>query len=139
MSKKLRLHIITPDKNMFDDEVDSVIMRGVDGDFGILAGHTPFATVLGYGKMRIVNEGREREASMLGGFVEVHNDIITVLSDAAEWSDEIDVKRAEAALQRAERDLKNAKSTLEVNRAALQLRRAHVRIDVSSYSMAKHK
>ncbi len=136
MANKIHLRIITPTRCMFEDDVEMVIMRAVDGEIGFMAGHVPLTTVLDYGVMKITTDGSEtKEAVVLGGFVEISDNTITVLSDVAEWPDEIDIKRAEEAKQRAERRLNEKASEVDTRRAELALRRATVRLDVSSYTI----
>ncbi len=126
---KLSLKIITPERNMFDGEVDMVIMRTTSGDVGILHGHQPLVTVLDYGVLTLKNEGEEdKKAALLGGFAEVNENGMSILTDAAEWSEEIDVVRARKAKERAEARLKNIDSNVDVMRAELALKRALVRI-----------
>ena len=136
MPKRIRLKIITPLRALYNDDVDMVVLRGVNGDIGILPGHENYAAVLGYGPLRILNNGKEdSELAILGGFAEVSNNVVTVLSDAAEWPDEIDRLRAEAAKERARHRMQQKNSDTDMKRAELSLRRALVRIEVSSYPL----
>lgn len=128
---KIRLRIVTPVKQMYDSEVDMVIMRAETGEMGILHGHQPLTTTLGYGILYIKNDGEELRATMFGGFADVQPDCITILSDAAEWPDEIDLDRATAAKERAEKRLNNNERGVDVIRAELALRRALLRLDVN--------
>jgi len=140
MSKRLRLKIITPLRLLYDNDADMVILRGENGDMGILPGHESRAAVLGYGPLRIFNNGaEENELAVLGGFAEILNDRVTVLSDAAEWPDEIDRVRAEAAKERAEQRIQQKNYDTDMQRAELSLRRALVRIEVSSYPLIRDR
>lgn len=132
MANKLSLKIITPSRNMFEGEVDMVIMRSLSGDVGILYGHQPMVTVLDYGVLTIKNNGEEKKAAVLGGFVEINSEGMSVLTDAAEWSDEIDILRARKAKERAEARLKNTQTNIDIRRAELSLKRALVRLDIGS-------
>ncbi len=135
--KKLHLQIITPVKRLFDDEIKTVSMRGVEGDFGILPAHEPFTTILSYGILKITTvDGNELRATVFGGFVEVLPDQVTILTDSAEWPDEINKERAMASKERAESRLKNP-SNVDVKRAELALHRALVRIEATSYAHKK--
>lgn len=131
VDKKIRIRIVTPVRQLYDKEVDMVIIRGSEGDLGIMSGHQAITTALGYGIMKIKNDGEEIIAIVFGGFAEINPNQITILSDAAEWPDEIDVKRAEDAKERAEKRLKS--EDIDVYRAELSLRRALVRIEGSNY------
>ncbi len=130
MANKLSLKIITPTRNMFEGEVDMVVMRTKSGDVGILHGHQPMVTILDYGVLTIKNDGEDRQAAVLGGFAEISSEGMSVLTDAAEWSNEIDVVRAEQAKERAEARLKTVQANIDVQRAELSLKRALVRLSL---------
>ncbi|MBQ6553637.1 MAG: ATP synthase F1 subunit epsilon [Firmicutes bacterium] len=130
---KIALKVITPSREMYNGEADMVIMRTKSGDVGILHGHQPMVTVLDYGVMRIQNEGEEdKNAAVFGGFAEINAESITVLTDAAEWSDEIDLSRAEEARKRAEERLKSRSADIDVARAELALKRSLIRIGLKN-------
>ena len=140
MPGTIRLKVITPSKRLVDEDVNMVILRGSEGDMGILPGHENRIAALGYGALRAFgDEGEMKRLAVLGGFAEVRADAVTVLSDAAEWADEIDASRAEAAKLRAEQRLQQAEEGVDMQRAELALRRALVRIEVSSYPLIKER
>ena len=117
-SRKIRLNIVTPKRILYDKEVDMVILRSTEGDLGILSGHQEVTFALDFGLMRIdENGGDEIIAAVFGGFCEVTPNKITVLSDGAEWPDEIDEKRAEDAKERAERRINSQKHDINFYRA----------------------
>lgn len=129
---KLSLKIVTPSRIMFDGEADMVIMRTKSGDVGIMHGHQPMVTVLDYGVMKIQNSGEDDKlAAVFGGFAEINSDGMTILTDIAEWSDEIDKSRAEKARERAEERLSRHDKNTDMMRAELSLKRALTRINVS--------
>ena len=129
---KIHLRIVTPERNLYDEHVDMVVMRAASGDIGFMYGHTPLTTTLAYGVMRIiVDSSTELKATVFGGFAEVMPDHITILSDAAEWPEEIDPTRAQSAKERAEERIRAHETTLDSKRAELALRRALVRLDVA--------
>lgn len=130
MANKLSLKIITPSRNMFEGQVDMVVMRTQSGDVGILHGHQPMITILDYGVLSIKDNGEEKLAAVLGGFAEIGTEGMTILTDAAEWSNEIDVVRAKQAKERAEARLKSNNVNVDFNRAELALKRALVRLSV---------
>lgn len=132
MANKLSLKIITPTRNMFEGDVDMVVMRTKSGDVGILHGHQPMVTILDYGVLTIKNDGEDKLAAVLGGFAEISADGMNILTDAAEWSNEIDVVRAKEAKERAEARLKNTQANIDIKRAELALKRALVRLDLGS-------
>ncbi len=94
---KIRLRIVTPTGELYNNEASMVIMRGVNGDLGVLKGHQPLTTVLDYGLLKIKNGEQELVSTMFGGFVDVQPDVVTILTDTAEWLKDIDKKRAEEA------------------------------------------
>lgn len=132
MANKLSLKIITPTRNMFEGNVDMVIMRTKSGDVGILHGHQPMVTILDYGVLTIKNDGKEKLAAVLGGFAEISAEGMSILTDAAEWSNEIDIVRAKEAKERAEARLKNTQANIDIKRAELALKRALVRLDLGN-------
>ena len=130
---KIALKVVTPQREMFSGEADMVIMRTKSGDVGILHGHQPMVTVLDYGVMRIQNEGEDdKTAAVFGGFAQIDENGIIILTDIAEWADEIDLERAEQARKRAEERLSSRSSDIDVLRAELALKRSLIRIGLKS-------
>lgn len=126
---KIRLRIVTPVRELYDEEAEMVIMRSSIGDIGILHGHQPLTTTLDYGFLRIINGEDEVKATIFGGFASVDERGITVLSDAAEWPEEIDEGRAMAAKERAENRIRSNDDSVDIARAELALRRALIRLE----------
>ena len=86
-----RLLIVTPDRTLFDGDVQEVIARTTEGDVGILAGHTRYAAILKTGALTVKMENNEtRRAAVAGGVIKVSDEKTTVMSTAAEWAEEID-------------------------------------------------
>ncbi|MBM7684541.1 F0F1 ATP synthase subunit epsilon [Defluviitalea raffinosedens] len=131
---KLQLQIITPEKNFFSGEVDRVSFRTTEGDIGVLPNHQPLTAIISIGTIRIKQDGNERKASLIGGFAEIQPDKVTILTDAAEWPEEIDVRRAEEAKRRAEERLAKRTADINVARAESALRRALIRLELSQYN-----
>ena len=127
----VHLDIVTPDRFFFSEDVEMVIVRGIEGDIGILKDRAPITTPLRIGKIRIFQDKKERVASVVEGYVSVLDNVVTVVTDAAEWPDEIDVERAEEAKKRAEERLKSKKEGIDVLRAELALKRAINRLNIS--------
>lgn len=125
------LDIVTPYRQFFSEDVEMVIVRGLEGDLAILEGKSPIITPLKIGKIRIVQKGVERVAAVVDGYVSVIEGKTTIVTEAAEWPNEIDVKRAEKAKERAEKRMNQQKETIDIDRAELALKRAINRIDVS--------
>ena len=130
---KVKIRIVTPKREMYNGEADMVIFRTVNGDVGVMHGHIPLITVLGYGMLRIIdNNETVKTASMFGGFVEIDNEGVSILTDTSEWADEIDVQRAEEAKSRAEHRLGGAKvEDFDEARAELALKRAIIRLETA--------
>jgi len=129
----IRCEIVSQDRTVFAGDVDIVVLPGAGGEMGILPNHAPVLTTLKYGVIKIRRAGKEDVFAVAGGVAEVQPAIVTVLADAAENVEEIDVARAEAARQRAEEVL--AKGVPENNDAYLAmeaaLRRSNLRLDVA--------
>lgn len=129
MSEKTqRLEIVTPQKKVFSEDVKFLVAPGTDGELGILPEHAPLITSLNIGIMRIQQEGKNIKVVVTGGFMEVRNNKVTVLANAAERAEDIDVARAEAAKQRAEARLAAKTPDIDVLRAELALKRALTRL-----------
>lgn len=127
--RKFRLRIVTPTREFFNDDVTMVIMHTSTGDIGVLAGHQPLTTTLDYGVLRIKQSDKLLKATMFGGFADIQSDCITILTDAAEWPEDIDIKRAEQAKLRAENRIRDNKPDTDIKRAELSLKRAILRLD----------
>ena len=129
-NKKLRLKIVTPTKPVFDGDVDMVIMHTSDGQIGVLAGHQPVTTVMGYGLLRVYNDEKIEYFAVFGGFAEINSQGTTILADIAECPNEIDAERAKRAIERAERRKTEQKSDLDEKRLKMALRKASVRLEL---------
>lgn len=127
----LHLEIVTPDRLFFSEEVEMVIVRGIEGDLAILKNRSPITTPLKIGKVRIKQGEEEKIAAVVDGYISVTGNKATIVTEAAEWPDEIDVERAKAAKARAEQILKDKSSDMDIARAELALRRAINRLDIS--------
>ena len=128
------LKIVTPDGLLFDGQAEELIVRTTSGDLGILAGHINCVAPLGMGRATVVIDGSRRYGACIGGMVSVVNGAVTLLPTTFEWSDSIDLARAEDAKLRAEALLKQKDmSDAEISLAQAKLRRALVRKSVGSY------
>ena len=117
---KLTLHIVSPDASI-SQEVDEVSMPGVEGDFGVLPGHTPFFTVLRPGTMWY-RQGTEKHVLLVAmGFVEVLPDSVSVLAQVAERAEDLDEARAEAGMKRAEEVMTIGDHDIDFVRARLAM------------------
>lgn len=136
MSKELFiLDIVTPDKSFFQGEVEMAIVRTTEGDVGILKNHEPIVAPVSVGIIRIKRDGSFREAACAGGFITIDEEKVIVITDSAEWSDEIDINRAKDAADRASKRLEEKHDELNILRAKISMERALNRIRVSNKSM----
>jgi F-type H+-transporting ATPase subunit epsilon len=135
MANILRLRIVTPERLLLDEDVDEVTAPGTEGEFGVLPNHTTFLSSLQPGRLMYKRSGQTHVMAVSGGFAEVINNIMTVLTDSAELAGEINVERARRALQKAEEALKTLSPpnpAFMETQAALQ--RAQARIQIASSS-----
>ncbi|MFM2308721.1 MAG: hypothetical protein RLY87_842 [Chloroflexota bacterium] len=127
----LHLEIVTAERLVLSDDVDQVNAPTKDGRVGILPRHMPLLTVLTEGELSIIKGGVRTEFAVFGGFMEVLPDRVTILADACDRSDEIDLERAEEAKRRAEERLASRKSNQEMALAEADLRRALLQIKMA--------
>ncbi len=130
-NRVFEIEIITPDRVFYTGEADFLEFTTADGDVGIYKDHIPLTTVLAPGIVTIHNGDETKQAAVHAGFAEILGDRITLLAELAEWPDEIDVDRAEAAKARAEERLANHTADVDVVRAEFALRKALIRIDIA--------
>ena len=125
---QFKLTIVTPDRKFYEGDVEMLIATGVEGEFAILKGHTPFVTLLKTGKVLVKARGEEKLAAIAEGFITVKEDVVKVVSDACEWVEEIDVLRAQKAKERAKMLIDTAKDDEAREKAKQALERAINRI-----------
>ena len=128
------LKIVTPDGLQFDGMAEELIVRTTNGDLGILAGHIDCVAPLGMGMATILVDGQKRYAACIGGMVSVLKGEVKLVPTTIEWSDKIDLARANAAAERAQAVLKDkSASSADVRLAKARLRRALIRQSVAEY------
>ena len=126
------VEIVAPDHKVFQGEATSVRAPGVEGSFEVLRNHAPMIAALGVGPMRITTATGERIVyAVSGGFLEVLDNVVTVLAETAEPATEIDVARARAAEERARARLREGGADAERAQAAAALERARNRARVA--------
>jgi len=126
---KLRVDIVTAEKVVFSEEdVDLLAVPGIEGQLGVLSLHAPLLTMIQPGILRVVKGGEETAMVITGGFIEVRENRVTILADAAERGEDIDVARAEEARRRAEEGLASREATIDVVKAEMALKRALMRL-----------
>lgn len=129
---KLYLEVITPEKVMVSQEVEIVVAPGSLGEFGILEGHVPFLSGILPGELRYSSDGKTQYLAVSTGFAEVSDNNIAILVDSAEYSRNIDEKRAQQAMERAKERLSKDRGTKDIDflRAEVALKKAIARIKV---------
>jgi F-type H+-transporting ATPase subunit epsilon len=127
----LKVDIVTAERLVYSEEgVERLIVPGVEGELGVLTLHAPLLTMIQPGVLRIVKGGDEVEMAITGGFIEVRQNRVTILADAAERAEEIDTVRAEEARRRAQRRLEERASEEDLARAEASLARSLARLKV---------
>ena len=127
----LQLEIVTPEKQAYADEVDSVVLPGTEGELGVLPHHAPLVSTLGIGELRIRKGGVEESFAIVGGFLQVLPDKVVVMAETADMASEIDVEKAQQARAEAERALQEGfreGADLAAARAALQQALLRIRV-----------
>ncbi len=115
MAVTLKVEIVTAEQVVYSEEdVDQLIVPGVEGELGVLTLHAPLLTMIQPGVLRIVKGDDEAEIAITGGFIEVRDNRITILADAAERAEEIDVERAEEARRQAQRRLEEREAEVDL-------------------------
>ncbi len=128
-----KLKIVTPDGMIYDGEAEQLTVRTTRGDVGIMARHIDYVAALGMGRAVILANGQKRTAACIGGMVSVKNGEVTLVPTTFEWADQIDLHRAEQALERAKQNLEKPNvSDAEVQLAEARMKRALVRKSVYS-------
>ncbi len=131
----LKLEIVTPDAKTYSEDVDYVLIPGVEGELGVFPGHVPLLTELAPGELKATRAGKDDYLAVGSGFVEITQTTVSVLTDMAVKEDDIDVTTAEQAIARAQEALKNAptgseeqaavEASLQKSLAQLKVKRRH--------------
>ncbi len=125
----LSVHVVTAEREVYaEDGVDEVVAPGIQGELTVLPSHAPLLTMIKPGILRLVKGSDETDVAITGGFLEVKDDRVTILADAAERAEEIDTVRAEEARRRAERTLEEREDTEDLVAAAASLQRSLLRL-----------
>lgn len=128
---KLNFQIITPDKVVYKDEIDQLSVPTINGEITILPNHIPLITPLQPGEITIKKDNKLRHMAVMRGFVEVSDNNIRLIADAAELAEEIDDRRAEEALERAKNAKEEAKDDVAFADATAALERAITRVKIA--------
>ncbi len=128
MSKKINLKIITHEEELFNEEVDGIYSKSVEGEFGILPDHQPFMSALDIGVTRAEKDGKMEYFTTMGGVFQFKNNEALILTDLAERGSDIDVTRAKSAKERAEARLGSHEAEIDNARAQIALAKAMARL-----------
>lgn len=134
-NKTYLLEVVTPEQVVVKQEVEFTSAPGSEGSLGILADHAPLVTALDIGFLEFQKDGATEKLTVTGGFMEVADNKVTILANAAEKPGDIDISRAEAARRRAEQRIEEAKTgvspDIDLIRAEQALKRALLRLDAA--------
>lgn len=128
MSKKINLKIITHEKEVFNEKVDAIYSKSVEGEFGILPDHQPFMAALDIGVTRAEADGKMEYFTTMGGIFQFKDNEALILTDLAESGSDIDVTRAKSAKERAEARIGSHEAELDNARAQMALAKAMARL-----------
>ncbi|MDM5329710.1 F0F1 ATP synthase subunit epsilon [Neobacillus sp. CF12] len=132
--KTIKVSIVTPNGPVYESDVEMVITKAQSGELGILPGHIPMVAPLAVGAVRLKHAGSKQEdlVAVSGGILEVRPEQVTILAQAAEKAEDIDVERAQKAKERAEQRMREQKAEdIDFRRAELALQRAINRLTVT--------
>jgi len=132
MADKIQLEVVTPERQVLGEAVDMVTVPGLNGEMGILPGHTPMISQLKTGVLSYVQDNRTSQLHVSGGFVEVRDDNVSVLAEVAERPEEIDAAGARATRDRVEKQLTGwSGSEDDLELAKTELARSEVRLQLA--------
>lgn len=134
MSKKINLKIITHEKEVFNEEIDALYSRSVEGEFGILPDHQPFMSALDFGVTKVEKDGHFEYFSTMGGIFQFKDNEALILTDLAERGSDIDITRAKSSKERAEARIGSAKVAVDNARAQMALAKAMARLKAADRS-----
>jgi len=137
MSGKIKFKIVTPERTVYESEIDQITLPTADGEITVLPNHIPLISILVPGELIVKGDGEEIAMAVSGGMIEVRENAMTILADTAERAEEIDLARAEEAKARAERlkeekirmdetEFATAVAIFEKNLARIRVARKHL-------------
>ena len=129
---EFNLKIVTPDGVVYDGMAENVIVKTTTGYVGILKNHAPYVASLALGEARVSINGEWKYAACLGGVVTASSDGVNIAANTFEWSDDIDLNRAENAKEIAEKIIASSTDNSQIDRARIKLLRAITRIGVAN-------
>jgi F-type H+-transporting ATPase subunit epsilon len=120
--------VVTPEETAFEQAVDFVALPLYDGELGVAPGHSPFIGRLGYGELRLKSGGKTTRYYVDGGFVQVKDDVVSLLTGSAVPADDIDLAAAKTRLETAQRTKANSPETFEARDKAIAQARAEIQV-----------
>ncbi|MBP5417236.1 MAG: ATP synthase F1 subunit epsilon [Clostridiales bacterium] len=130
--KKMMLEVVNPYEVFFEGRIESIVLPTVDGQYGIMPGHSPIVVAVAPGIARAEMDGETKIFTVSEGFAEIGQHVVVIVCNAAEWPSEIDIDRAKSALDRAKTKFNSVTSTEEQRLYAQHaMERAKARISVS--------
>ena len=137
----LHCEIVTQERTVFSQEVDSVNLPGTAGRLGILPHHSPLLTTLRFGEIVIRKNGQEQYFAVSGGFAEIQPDKVIILADAAEHATEINLEQAQKARDEAKKLLAEGVPDDPIRYEQIEnaLRHAQLQVDVSMRRAPRHR
>lgn len=121
MTTDFHLRVVTPDRVVFDRKVSSVVFMGVDGSYGILPRHAPLMTATRPGIVKItLTDGQVEEMLVTDGFAEMRDNVLSLITEAGERVEDIDVERAKEAERKARERLASERGKSPLSDPALQ-------------------
>lgn len=136
MSHALTVELVTPERVALETAADFVVLPAFRGEMGILPGHEPAMVQLQAGEVRVTVSGEVRRFAVSGGFVEVHEDRISIFAESAELDQEIDIERAKQSLERAKAEkLQRKGDSLTLAQAEAAMERARIRLKIAGLKL----
>src|SRR5580692_4245246 len=132
----LTLEIVTPEARVYSDTIDSVVIPTVEGEIGILPGHIPLLTQVGYGELRVTKGSATQLLAVGGGFAQIVADKISILAESAITEEKNDETAVEKAMQRAEEALKGKDS---MDPAEIERLESFVRSSVAQLGLKRRR
>ena len=133
MAQQLQLEVVTPERRVLSESVDMATIPGLNGELGILPGHTPLISQLKTGILSYLKDGKTFQLHISGGFIEVRDDHVSVLAEVAERPEEIDAALARSQRESVEKQLNAWTGTEEdFEKARVDLERAQVRLQLAT-------
>ena len=124
----MHLKVITHENTVFDEDVNEIYLKGIDGEFGVLEGHEPIMASLGIGITKIVKDNDVKLFTTMGGIFQLKDGQAIILANAGEFGEDIDVAIAEQAKARAQARLAEVTAQIDAKRAEAALARAMARL-----------